>query len=165
MAEFKPINSQEEFDKAIAERLGRIKKQYEEKYSDYESLKDIQSKYDALSTEHSSTSKQLETMSSQYSELKNSVDKFKQDIADRDAAIETFKKNEMRIKAARTARIPLELAEKINGSTEEEMMEDAKFLSSFLGKKGGEPFYSNEPSGEPDADTELREFIKQFSKD
>ena len=38
--EFKVINTQEEFDAAIAERLKRQKESIESKYSDYDSLRE-----------------------------------------------------------------------------------------------------------------------------
>ena len=40
MADFKPINTQEEFDAAIKDRIERAERSVEPKYSDYGKLKD-----------------------------------------------------------------------------------------------------------------------------
>ena len=46
MAEFKPIETQEDFDKAIKSRIERAEKAVREQFSDYEQVKESASKAD-----------------------------------------------------------------------------------------------------------------------
>lgn len=137
MSDFKVIETQEEFDEAIRDRLQRerdtLNKQYEgflspkdvqEKYKDYLSAEDVQEKYkDYLSPEQ---------------------------VKEKDAVIKSYETKEKKTQIALSEGIPYELAAKISGETEEDMRKDAKTLARFLKKGNPYPEYNPEPREDKD---------------
>lgn len=113
--EFTPITTQEAFNEAIRERLERERA----KFSDYETLKGKAAQFDQLSAQKypeqiAALQKQLETV---------------QKDTDRANAAEA---KLLKIAVAQKKGIPVELAERLTGSTEEELTKDAESFSGFL---------------------------------
>ena len=107
MSEFKPITTQEEFDTAISARLERERKTAAKKYEGYLSPEDAAKKYEGyLSPE---------------------------DVAKKDAAIQEYETAAVKTRIANQVGIPFELVDKLSGTTEAEITEDAKRLATFLG--------------------------------
>lgn len=96
---FKPIETQEELDKIINERLEKEKVKIEAEFSEM-----ILEKVAAKDTE----------------------------IKELQGKIKGYEKSEMQRKIAFENKIPFALAERIKGETEEEMLQDAKNLSSYF---------------------------------
>lgn len=108
MSEFNIIETQEELDKVIGERLARqketIEKQYKSQYADYEQLKTSSADYDK-----------------QVSEL--------------NAKIAGYETASMRTRIALQNGIPYDLAGRLVGEDEESVAEDAKRLAELIGRK------------------------------
>lgn len=122
MSEFKVIETQEELDKIIAERLKRERTKVEEELKDQ-----INSYVD-----------QIESLKSENAEIKASLEK----VSEKDSEIEKlqgrikgYEKSELQRKIALENKIPYNLAGRIQGETEEEMLEDAKSLSKYFEKE------------------------------
>ena len=140
MSEFKTIETQEEFDKMIQKRLEQKEREVSERFKDYlspEEVAKIKSEYDG--------------------KIKSANDSLK---AERDKAIEHSKivsELEQRAKSAETKwlkgkvamekGIPFELADRLIGETEEELLKDAESVSSLLAPKNAPPMRTNEPQG------------------
>ena len=92
MSEFKPINTQEEFDAAIKDRLERERG----KYADYENLK---TQVGTLTTERDTAVQQL---------------------GDANAKIKTYETNSVKMRIAQAKGIPAEMALRLTGETEED---------------------------------------------
>lgn len=151
-AEFTPINSQEEFDKAIASRLQRERdkavKETEERFADYEQIK----------SDSASWKEKFEKASGQLTEKNAEVDKLNAQVKANETA-------NTRAKVARDLGIPYDMADRIKGETEEEMKEDAKILAGFVKSSQGVP-----PLGDPeppidqdDKSAGLREMLKTLT--
>lgn len=124
MAEFTPItfNTQEEYDSAFKDRIERERKKFEGYISpeEVEKLnKDHQAKIDELS----------KSISSQDEKYKN----FDAQLAERDAKIAKYESDSAKTRLAIKYKIPFELADKISGSTPEEMEKDAKNFAAIIG--------------------------------
>lgn len=115
MAEFTPITTQEQFNEAIRERLERERA----KFSDYETLKGKAAQFDQLNAKD--YPKQLEDLQKQLETAKG--DKSRADAAEAKL---------LKISVAQKKGIPVELAERLTGSTEEELAKDAENFSGFL---------------------------------
>lgn len=129
MSEFKPINTQEEFDNAIAERLAREKK----KYADYDKFKADSEKLAEL---------EGKDYNGQLASLQSELDKAKNQLAEKDtktgellARAEKAEKSLLRRTIAEAHKIPTGLADRIHGETEEEMKKDAQTLAGFIKKQ------------------------------
>ena len=151
-AEFTPITTQEEFDKAIASRLQRERdkavKETEGKFADYEQIK----------SDSASWKSKYEEVNGQLTEKNTEVDKLNAQIKANETA-------NTRAKVARELGIPFDMADRIKGETEDEMKEDAKILASFVKSSQSAP-----PLGDPEPPIEqddksagLREMLKTLT--
>lgn len=126
--EFTPIETQEDFDKAIKGRLDRQEKAIRGEYADYEDLKNQISGFAATEQGYKDQIAQLE----------------KEKNLNAASAI--------RLKKAYEYRIPMEMADRLRGDTEEDIDADAKALAKMIGRKGPTPpLRNNEPPVEKDA--------------
>lgn len=141
MSEFKVIETQEQFDEAIKERLTREREKVEKEYEGYLSPGDVKKKYDGYLSADEVQEKYKEYLSPEQ-------------VREKDNLIKGYERNASRVKIAMSEGIPYELAEKISGETEEEMKKDAKTLSGFLKKNNPYPDYEPEPSGNKDSKKE-----------
>lgn len=145
MADFKPINTQEEFDAAVKDRLDR----QAAKFADYDDLKAAKKELDELKGKK--LDEQLAALQAEYDKAKTTLadhDKIVSDLTTRATNAEhKLKQREI----AHAAGIPVELADRINGSTDEEMTKDAEMLAKFA-KGGGSvlPLANPEGSGSKD---------------
>jgi len=142
--EFKPINTQEEFNAAIQDRIARAESKVRDEYKDYvkpDTYKDYiaPDKYnDDLNAE------------------KEKVTTAEKDRDDYKSKYETLQKENMRTRIAIEAGVPLKWADRIKGDTEDEMKKDAK---EFAQNRNGAPLGG---SGEPSCDgkgSAMRSFI------
>ena len=140
MAEFTPITTQEEFDKAIKGRLAQKDRELEEKYRDYLAP----DKVDALKEDHK---KKLEAVNASLKEAQDKLagfDKEKADLLSRASKAET---SLLKSQIASKHHIPIELAERLTGDTKEDIEKDAETFAGFIGHKGSAPGYTREQSG------------------
>ena len=118
MSEFKVIETQEELDAIIKNRLERVK----EKYLDYD---DIKALVVQVQDENSSLKSALET-SKQETESSN------KQIADLEAKIFGYETENLRTRIALQNGLPLDLADRLQGTDEESLKADAERLASFI---------------------------------
>lgn len=131
MAQFTPINTQEEFDTAIKERIERERA----KYADYETVKENAGK---LQTDLDTANGKISQFEIQVSELNSKV--------------KAYEADNLRTKVALKAGIPFEYRDRIKGDTEEEMKKDAAQLAELIGeKKKKAPPLKQEPGNNDDA--------------
>lgn len=154
MAEFKPINTQEEFDTAIQERLDRERR----KYADYEDLKRKAGELETLKGKRyedtiAGLQKQLEEANGKLAGL----DELTKRAEGAEIAL-------LKHKIAHESKIPYELAGRLTGTSEEELREDAKTLVKYVGAIRPDPLASNEPAGKNDNDASLRELLNSLSQ-
>ena len=144
---FDPITTQEALDKIIGDRLAREKA----KFADYDDLKEKAGKYDELKTKSDKYEEDLSAYKTKESDWAEKEKKYTADITAKDAEIDKYKKNEARVKAAREAGLPFELADRITGDTAEDMAKDATNLKKFFNHQGA-PAAASEPAGKPGSD-------------
>lgn len=122
MSEFKVIETQEELDKIIVERLKRERSKLEEDFK--EQLKAYKDQIEELKSENAEVKANLEKASEKDTEIEKLQ-----------GQIKGYEKSEMQRKIALENKIPYNLAGRIQGDTEEEMLEDAKNLSKYFEKE------------------------------
>lgn len=118
MSEFKVIETQEELDAIIKNRLERLK----EKYSDYDEIKALAVQ---VQDENSSLKSALET-SKQETESSN------KQIADLEAKISGYETENLRTRIALQNGLPFDLADRLQGTDEESLKADAERLVSVI---------------------------------
>ena len=134
--EFKPINTQEEFDAAIAERLKRQKETIEAKYQDYDTLKNENV---TLKTQLGKANEALEAG-------KTGTEDLNKQIAELTGKVDKYELSSLKTNIALQNGIPYDLADRLNGEDEASIIEDAKRLASYIGQSEPiAPLKSSEP--------------------
>ncbi len=136
MGDFKPIETQEELNNIIKDRLDRQQKTIEssimEKYADYDDLKEANS-----------------NLQSKLEELQKESEINKKTIADLNSKVQTHETNSAKMRIAQEYNIPYELSSRLNGDDEESIRKDAQMLSKLVSKNNKVeiiPLASTEPS-------------------
>lgn len=120
--QFIEIKTQEEFEERMKPRLERERNTVRKEFEGFMSPEDVQEKYEGFLSPDEAAAK--------------------------DKKISEYEIALKRVKVAMDAGIPYELANKISGTTEEEMKKDADTLAGFIKKKDEYPGFN--PEGKPD---------------
>lgn len=102
---------------------------------DYEELKKTKA---ALEKQVTDLQNDLVTKESEYSTVGTTLEELKNEV-------ETYKVKDLKTSIAIQAGIPVDLAGRLNGETEEELKADAEKLSGFISKKNPLPLKPTEP--------------------
>jgi hypothetical protein len=136
MAEFKAITTQEEFNAAISERLIRQKETIEANYKNYN---DIVAENERLKNELAENKSALENSTIKLNSLTN-------DLEEMTTKVNGYELEKMKTTIALQNGIPFGLASRLVGSTEDEILQDAKSLSEMVSQqKNTAPLKSTEP--------------------
>lgn len=141
---FKIIETQEELDNIIGERLKREREATEKKYAGFDEAKEKAGKYDKLIAQDFEG--QIRKLND---ELKTEREKnagHDQTVSEITARAEKAEKALLKVETAHKAGLPYELAARLNGDTEEELLADAKSLSSYVKTAGAPPLATTEPA-------------------
>lgn len=168
MSEFKPITTQEEFENALRDRLEQKERSVTKKFEGYTSPEDLQKikdDYDAqittlngqIETAKTETAKQFEGYTSP-TDLENIKSGYENKIA-------KYETDSVKTRIAIDMGIPLELKDRLQGTTEAEIKEDAKLLASFAAKKHSVPLASQEVSVDDIDEARLNQSYKEMLKD
>ena len=139
MSEFTPINTQEEFDAAIGERLKRERKNVAAQYADYEDLKQKVTSYET-----------------QIGDLTKERDALQQQVKGHET-------NSVKMRIAHETGIPYEMAMRLNGETEKDIRADAESMAKYIQKPKPEPMRSTEPTGAGDNRAALRKMLPNLT--
>jgi len=117
-------------DKVMAE-YGKSVQSYKDKLTEADSLKQEKESLETQLNDLQQTLQTKETELSGVDEIKNELEK--------------YKLKDLKTSVAIKAGIPLELAGRLSGETEEELKADAETLAGFVNKKPTLPLKPNEP--------------------
>lgn len=136
MAEFTPINTQEEFDQRIQERIRRERDSISKKYEDYDSLK----------TQNTNFAAEIETYKNQLAQAQADKSSFEQQITELQGTAKKHEKEAMRVRVASQLGLPMEISNKLSGETEDEIRADGENLARFFSSNRSlPPAKSTEP--------------------
>ena len=139
MSEFSPITTQEEFDKAIQKRLAQKEREMTESFKEYMSpddVKELRADCDRKIKEAQDAVKVVE-------------DKLKannQTVSELTKRAETAEHSLLKNKIAYDHKLPLELAGRLVGETEEELTKDAESLAALVKPSTAPPLHSTNPN-------------------
>lgn len=148
MAEFKKIETQEELDKIVEERLARERKK--------------------TSTDHEAIKTENERLAGELAEVKKTLEAataestgFKAKIEELNGKVSGYETEKMKVKVATQYGLPYDLSSRLVGSSEDELEADAAKMSELL-KSGKEPapLKSTEPATGEDAYKNLLSGLK-----
>jgi len=157
MAEFTPINTQEELDRIIADRLSRKESQVRAEFSDYAEIKEKAEKYD---TDIAELKGQLEASNQTATDNEANLNKRIDELT---AQVKQYEDGSLKRRIAKESGLPEELAGRLNGATEDEMREDAKALKSVFDATETVPLRDTEAGASAnDTRAALREMLNDI---
>lgn len=127
MADFKVIETQEQLDSIIVERLRRQAESMEKKYSDYFSPDDVAQKTEGLSAQIAELQKTLE-------EERAKAGTYDSQIETLTKQIKTYESESVKNRISAEYGLPYELSQRLAGETEEEIRADAENLKKIFGR-------------------------------
>ena len=155
MSEFKTIETQEELDKIIKKRLEQKDREVAEQYKDYLSPDDAK----AMKADYE---KQIQ-------EAQGKIKTLDETVSTLTKRAETAEVSLLKNKVAIENNVPIKLASRLVGTTEEELKADAQSFMEGLGTRpsgGSEPplhIGSNVPKATNNYDAAMAEFVSQVS--
>lgn len=146
MSEFKIIETQEQFDAAIGERLKRERDTVRKEYEGFLSPNDAAKKYAGYLSPEDEKKKYQGYISPE-------------EAAKKDAKIKGYESSSVKTRIAHEAGLPYEMAARLSGETEDDIRKDAESLVQLIGKQ--QPV---QPFGNPEFDgsgASTREALKR----
>lgn len=145
-----PINTQEEFDEMIKDRLDRntntVTAEVSKKFEGYLSPDEVQ------------------TLQSQITTLTEQIENGKTQIATLTEQNKNYENNSVKMRVANEVGLPFELANKLSGQTEEDIRNDALAMAKFVQKTGATPMFSSEQSESDKNEQALRDMLKKLKE-
>ena len=140
MSEFTPITTQEEFDKAIQKRLAQKEREMTESFKEYMSPSDVKE----LRAECERKIKDAQDAVKVVEEKLKAKDLAVSEITKR---AEVAEGSLLKNKIAYENKLPLELASRLIGDTEDELKADAEKLASLVRPSSAPPLKSTDIGG------------------
>lgn len=150
MTEFKVIETQEQLDAIIKSRLDREKA----KYSDYDTLAE---KIKNLETENTNLKQAITDKEASESTSLTRISELEKDVT-------SWKNKSLKQQIAMKNGLPFDLADRLQGDSEESLNEDAERLASFVNAKNyTQPLADKEPNFESKGtDSAWRDVVKNL---
>ncbi|MFS1013467.1 DUF4355 domain-containing protein [Enterococcus casseliflavus] len=126
---FKAIETQEELDRIIQERLSHEKGEFAD--------------YDEIKTRNAALEAELDDLKSTIEDSSNAAKTHEQTIADLNKQIAEKETVNLRTRIALQKGLPIDLADRLVGDDEESIKADAERLASFVSKKQTPPPLKN----------------------
>lgn len=142
--DFKVIETQEDFDKAIKKRLDQKDRELAEKYKSYlapDEVETMKAEYD----------KRLEDVSKALSDAKEKLAGHDQIVSELTTRATTAESDLLKSRIAHESGVPFELAGRLVGSNEEELKADAEKFASYLSPKAAPPLHTSDTPTNKDA--------------
>ena len=147
---FKAIETQEEFDRIISERLSRQKESFEKQLADYDQLK----------TAKADLENQVGTLQSTIEQSKAGQEDYTKQISDLTSKVAGYETANLRTRIALQNGLPYDLADRLVGDDEESIKADAERLSSFVTKQHLAPLKDVEPNIQKDENSAYRKLVE-----
>ena len=155
MADFKAINTQEEFDNAIKDRLNRAENKIREEYKSWISPDDQAKTAENYKAE-------IENLKAAHSKELEKYAGYDQKFADFESKIHGYEVSNLKMRIAQEKKLPLESVEFLQGEDEESIKQSADRLASLTHSTFG--FTRNTESPKEDKDSAWRELSESLRK-
>jgi len=154
MADFTPIETQEQFDAMVKDRIARAEKAAAEKYSDYETLK----------AQNADLTGQIASLTEQIRKQAETIDGHKAVVDDLTAKVRGYETASEKTRIALELGLPYQMADRLTGDNEEAIRKDAESMLKLIGiNRQAPPLGSGEPKPANDSDAAWRSFAATFN--
>lgn len=158
MADFKIIETQEELDRIIGDRLARAENKHKEKEAETQrQLEESKKKVAELTTSNESLSKTITENQEKYAEKDKT-------ISELNSKIKSYETDSVKTRIAIELGLPMELKDKIAGADEDAMRADAEAMVKLMGGAFTEPLADPEPPATASEDAAYMGMLKELTK-
>ena len=157
MSDFKPIETQEAFDRAVSERIRREQESLTKRYN--EELEQLKARNNELETENGALKTTAE-------ESKNAAAEYDQKITELNTKVTGYERANLRTRIAVQNGLPLDLADRLMGDDEASLKADAERLAGFITKPAAlvPPLKSLDGSSYTDEDADLKQMLQNLNE-
>ena len=159
--EFKPIESQEQFDEMVKDRIDRAKKSGAKEAT--ESLKAQLDELEAIKTKLTTATDELASYKAKITDLEAEKKTSDESYKSMQKELSETKLKALKQRIAIDEGIPLEMADRLAGDDEEAIRNDAKNIKGFMGKRVAPSFKTEEVPEDP-AEAGFREMAQLFER-
>jgi len=154
MSDFTVIETQEQFDAAIGERIKRERESLGKKYEGYISPEDFQTKTAEYDTTIGDLNKQLKAAN-------DKIAGHDKELAERDKKIKAYESHSVKSRIAHETGLSYDAVDFLKGDDEESIRKSAETLKSLMGKQSAPPLADPEgAAGTDNTDAALRKTLK-----
>ena len=156
MGDFTPIETQEQLDAVIGERIKRERETSAKKYEGYLSPDDFKSKT-------ADYEKQIGDLTNALKEANDKAANHEKEIADRDTKIKAYETASVKSRVAHEIGLSYDAIDFLKGDDEDSIRKSAESLKSLVGSnKQTAPLANPEGSSGPDEDAVLRKTLRSL---
>lgn len=155
MSEFTVIETQEQFDAAIGERIKRERETIGKKYEGYISPDDFRKKADEYDTTIADLNKKLQ-------DANEKMSGYDKDIADRDKKIKAYESHSVKSRIAHEAGLSYEAVDFLKGEDEDDIRKSAETLKALMEKHSAPPLANPDGQNVDDKDAALKQTLRKL---
>lgn len=158
MGEFQKIETQEQFDQAIGDRLKRERETQAKKYENYISPDDFKSKTEEYQ-------KQIGDLNKALKEATDKAAGYDKTIAERDSKIKAYETRSVKMRIANEMGLSYDAVDFLKGEDEESIRKSATTLQALVGSnRPAAPLADTEGAGDGGTDAALRNTLRKLNK-
>lgn len=135
MSDFTPIESQEQLNAIIGERISRAEQKAAEKYSDYDSVKKQNEEY----------ASQLADLQKQLQAQTEKIESHQAEVDSLNAKVRDYESSSLKTRIALETGLPYKMAERLAGEDEKSIRQDAEMMVKLMGSNKVAPLGNPEP--------------------
>lgn len=159
MGDFQKIETQEQLDAVIGERIKREKETVSKKYEGYISPDDFKVKTEDYN-------KQIGDLNKALKEANDKIAGHDKAMAEKDAKIREYESHSVKLRIAHETGLPYDAVDFLIGDDEENIRKSAESLKAIIGSSQNQvpPLADPEGNAGNDKDTALRNTLKNLNK-
>ena len=154
MADFTVIETQEQFDAAIKDRLGREKAKFAEQLAGYDETK----------AKLSDAEKQIADLTEALTAANEKVSGFNEQIAERDKKIADYATRAAKTQIAHEMGLSFDAIDFLKGETEDDIRKSAESLKNLVGAQKVAPLASNDGANLDPKEAALRGMLQDLTR-
>ncbi len=153
MGDFKVIETQEQFDAAVADRIKRAKETAEKKYEGWTSPEDLEK----LTADHKA---KLDELNGSLNAANDKIANHDKEIADRDSKIKQYETDSVKTRVAHEMGLSYDAVTFLRGDDEDSIRKSAESLKGLVGAGNVAPLASHESGQESAVEAGLKNTLK-----
>lgn len=158
MSDFKPIETQEQFDEMVKDRVERAKKSAAKEYESQ--LAELEKRANTANDQ----AETIEQLRAKIKEAETGKTETEKAMAELSAQVTAEKLAAVKLRAAIDAGLPVEFAERLAGDDEESIKADAEAIKKMVGRSHVAPLAGTENPPENETDSALRNMTRELFK-